>query len=107
MCAVVTLTIGGEYGNDDPSPAMVDIATQYNYARAFLRLPALGDSQVSKIGLIQESATVCGVYLQYNSTMVNTVKVNIHTHMGAFASAGWTAADVSESHMIAVLSLIE
>lgn len=107
MCAVVTFTIGGEYGNDDPSPSMVDVATQYNYSRAFLRLPALGDSQVSKLGLIQESAGGCGVYLYYNSTMVNTVKVNIHTHMGAFASAGFAASDVGDSNMIAVISLIE
>lgn len=107
MCAVVTFTIGGEYGNDDPSPSMVDIATQYNHSRAFLRLPAVADNQVSKIGLIQESASGCGVYLYYNSTMGNTVKVNIHTHMGNFVSGGLAVSNVSESSMIAVITLIE
>lgn len=107
MCAVVTVTIGGEYGNDDPSPSMVDIATQYNHSRALLRLPAVADNQVSKVGLIQESSSVCGVYLYYNSTMANTVKVNIHTHMGNFVSGGLAASSVSESTMIAVITLIE
>lgn len=107
MCAVVTVTIGGEYGNDDPSPSMVDIATQYNHSRAFLRLPAVADNQVSKFGLIQESASGCGVYLYYNSMMANTVKVNIHTHMGNFTSGGLAASNASESTMIAVITLIE
>lgn len=107
MCGVVTLTIGGVFVNNQASPSMVDIATQHNNARAFLRLPALTDNQISKIGVIKESSLVYGVYGYYNSANANTVKINIHTHMGAFAQDAWTASSVSESSMLAVVTLKE
>lgn len=105
MCAVVTLTIGGIFMNNQASPSMVDIATQYNNARAFLRFPSLSDNQISKIGVIKESTKVYGVYAYYNTATENPVKVNIHTHMGEFAPAGWVASSVTESDMLAVITL--
>lgn len=105
MCAVVTLTIGGLFVNNQSSPSMVDIATQHNQARSFLRLPALADNQISKIALIQEKTTTYGVYAYYNSSNANTVSINIHTHMGKFVSEDFTASSVSESNMLAVVTL--
>lgn len=105
MCAVVTVTIGGIFVNNQASPSMVDIATQYNNARAFLRFPSLADGQISKIGVIKESTKVYGVYAYYNNTVENPVKVNVHTHMGEFAPADWVASSVSESNMLAVITL--
>lgn len=105
MCGVVTLTIGGIFVNNQASPSMVDMATQYNNARAILRIPSLADNQISKIGLIKESTTVYGVYAYYNTGNTNTVKVNIHTHMGSFTTVNWTMASVTESDMISVVTL--
>lgn len=107
MCVVVTLTIGGLFVNNQASPSMVDIATQHNQARSFLRIPALADNQISKIALIQEKTTTYGVYAYYNSNLANTVSINIHTHMGEFVSAGLVASSVSESDMKAVVTLKE
>lgn len=107
MCAVVTVTIGGIFVNNQASPSMVDIATQYNGARAFLRFPSLADGQISKIGVVKESVKVYGVYAYYNNTNENPVKVNIHTHMGAFTSADLAASSVTDSDMLAVVTLKE
>ena len=107
MCAVVTLTIGGTFIYNPVSPSMVDIATHYDRARAFLKMPASVDNQLSKIGVIKESATVFGVYGYYNSANENSVKINIHTHMGAFTSAEFVASTVSETDMLAVINLKE
>lgn len=107
MCAVVTVTIGGTFIYNPVSPSMVDIATHYDRARAFLKMPASMDNQLSKIGVIKESATVFGVYGYYNSASENSVKINIHTHMGSFAQADWSASAVSESDMVLVIPLKE
>ncbi len=107
MCAVVTLTVGGIFVNNQASPSMVDIATQHNQARAFLRLPSLADSQISKIGLIKEKTTVYGVYAYYNTSNANTVKINAHTHMGTFTLDNWVASSVTDSNMITVMTLKE
>ena len=105
MCAVATLVVGGIFVNNQASPSMVDIATQYNNARAFLRLPSLADSQISKIGVAKESTKVYGVYAYYNNTNENPVSINIHTHMGAFVSADFAVSSVSDSDMLAVVTL--
>lgn len=107
MCAVVTLTIGGTFIYNPVSPSMVDIATHYDRARAFLKMPASVDNQLSKIGVIKESATVFGVYGYYNSASENSVKINIHNHMGSFVSADFVASTVSENDMLAVINLKE
>lgn len=107
MCAVVTLTIGGIFVYNQASPSIVDIATEYSRARAFLRMPSLADKQISKIGVIQESNTVYGVYAYYNSADENTVTIRTHTHMGEFAPADWIASSVSENDMLAVITLNE
>lgn len=105
MCAVATLTVGGIFVNNQASPSMVDIATQYNNARAFLRLPSLADNQISKIGVIKESAKVYGVYAYYNTSSENTVSINTHIHMGTFTSADLAVSSVVESNMLAVITL--
>lgn len=105
MCAVATLTVGGIFVNNQASPSMVDIATQYNQARTFLRLPSLADSQISKIGVVKESTKVYGVYAYYNTANENTVDVNIHIHMGAFVSADMAVSSVTDSNMLTVITL--
>jgi hypothetical protein len=105
MCAVITVTTGGRYVNNDVSPSMVDIATQFYNARAFVRLPSLLDYQISKIGLIQETETVFGVYGYYNSASSNFVQISVRVHMGQFTSAELQATSVSESDMLAVVAL--
>lgn len=105
MCAVVTLTVGGIFVNNQASPSMIDIATQHNQARMFLRFPSLADSQISKIGLVRELTTVYGVYAYYNTSNMNTVKINIHPHMGEFIAENFVASSVSDSDMTAVMTL--
>lgn len=105
MCAVMTIIVGGVFVNNQASPSMVDIATQHNQARMFLRLPSLADSQISKIGLVRELTTVYGVYAYYNTSNLNTVKINIHPHMGTFTPENWVTASVAESGMTAVMTL--
>ena len=105
MCAVATLTIGGIFVNNQASPSMVDIATQYNQARMFLRLPSLADSQISKIGVVKESVKVYGVYAYYNTANQNTVDINVHIHMGAFESADLVVASVTDSNMLSSINV--
>lgn len=105
MCAVATVTVGGVFVNNQASPSMVDIATQYNQARTFLRLPSLTDNQISKVSVVKESATVYGVYAYYNTANENTVSINIHIHMGTFVSADLEVASVVDSDMIASINV--
>ena len=107
MCGVATLTIGGVFMNNQASPSMVDIATQYNLARVYLRLPSLADNQISKIGVVKESGSVYGVYAYYNSTNENPVSIHIHTHMGTFESADLDASTVVDNDMLASVGLYE
>lgn len=105
MCAVATLTIGGLFINNQVSPSMVNIATQYNGARVFLSIPSLVENQISKIGVVKESATVYGVYAYYNTANENTVSINIHIHMGTFVSADLEVASVVDSDMLASINV--
>lgn len=105
MCAVATITVGGIFVNNQASPSMVDIATQYNQARTFLRLPSLADNQISKIGVVKESTKVYGVYAYYNTALENTVSINIHIHMGAFESADLVVASVTDSDMLSSINV--
>jgi hypothetical protein len=107
MCAVATLTVGGIFVNNQVSPSMVNIATQYNGARVFLSIPSLVENQISKIGLVKESATVYGVYAYYNTTNENTVSINIHIHMGTFVSANLEVASVTDGDMISFINVKE
>lgn len=104
-CSVSTVTVGGIFMNNQASPSMVEIATQYNQARSFLRMPSLADSQISKIGLVQESTKVFGLYVYYNNTLENPVEIKIHMHMGTFTKADWVASSLSESNMLGVISV--
>ena len=105
MCAVATLTIGGMFMYNQVSPSMVDIATHYDNARAFLRMPSLNEGQIAKIGVVKESPQVYGVYAYYNNTTENPVRINIHTHMGTFTSSDFIVSSVTDSNMIAVVAL--
>lgn len=105
MCAVVTLTVGGIFVNNQASPSMVDIATQHNQARMFLRLPSLADSQISKIGLMKELTTAYGVYAYYNTSNANTVKINSHVHMGEYEPVDFTPSDVTTDDLFTVIAL--
>lgn len=105
MCAVATVTVGGVSVNDQASSCMVDIATQYDQARMFLRVPSLSGNQISHIGLLKESDVVFGVYAYYNTANENTVSINIHTHMGDFISAGLIRESVTDSNMYSFINV--
>ena len=107
MCSVNTITIGGIFQNNQASPAVVDIATQYGSARIIKRLSSLTDNQISKVGIISESAVVFGVYVYYNSAKLNPVLINVHSHMGNFTQEEWGISGVSDSNMLAVMTLKE
>ena len=107
MCSVNTITIGGIFQNNQASPAVVDIATQYGSARIIKRLSSLTDNQISKVGIISESAVVFGVYVYYNSAKINPVLINVHSHMGNFTQEEWGISGVSDSNMLAVMTLKE
>ena len=105
MCSVNTITIGGIFQNNQASPAVVDIATQYGSARMLKRLSSLTDNQISKVGIISEDALVFGVYVYYNSTKINPVLINVHSHMGKFTLEEWAASGLSDSNMLSVITL--
>ena len=107
MCAVVTLTIGGVFMNNQTSSAMLDIATHYSNARILRRIPSLANKQISQICILMESPTVYGIYAYYNSASENPVEVNVHTHMGVFAGAGLTASNISTDEMVTMIYLME
>lgn len=107
MCAVVTLTIGGMFMNNQTSSSMVDIATHYQNARTFLRIPSVASNQISQICIVMESPTVYGIYAYYNSTTENPIMINVHTHMGVFTEAGLAASSVSTSDMVTMTYLKE
>lgn len=105
MCSVTTLTIGGEYYYDNVTPSMVDIATHYNVVKMYLRLPALVDGQISKIGIVKEDELKFGVYVYYNSSNMNYVSINIHSHMGEFQKSIWEASNLTDSDLIEIINL--
>jgi hypothetical protein len=107
MCSVNTITIGGIFQNNQASPAVVDIATQYGSARIIKRLSSLTDNQISRVGIIAEDYMTYGVYVYYNSAKLNPVLFNIHSHMGKFTPQEWGISNVSDSNMLAVVTLKE
>ena len=107
MCSVNTITIGGIFQNNQASPAVVDIATQYGSARIIKRLSSLTDNQISKVGIIAEDYVTYGVYVFYNSAKVNPVLINIHSHMGKFTPQEWGLSDKNDSNMLSVMTLKE
>jgi hypothetical protein len=107
MCSVNTITIGGIFQNNQASPAVVDIATQYGSARIIKRLSSLTDNQISRVGIIAEDYVTYGVYVYYNSAKLNPVLFNIHSHMGKFTPQEWGISNVSDSNMLAVVTLKE
>lgn len=107
MCSVNTITIGGIFQNNQASPAVVDIATQYGSARIIKRLSSLTDNQISKVGIISEDYVTFGVYVYYNSAKVNPVLINIHSHLGKFTPQEWGISDKSDSNMLSVMTLKE
>lgn len=107
MCSVNTITIGGIFQNNQASPSVVDIATQYGSARIIKKLSSLTDNQISKVGIISEDAVTFGVYVYYNSAKLNPVLINVHSHMGGFTPEEWGISDKSDSNMLSVMTLKE
>ena len=107
MCSVNTITIGGIFQNNQASPAVVDIATQYGSARIIKRISSITDNQISKVGIISEDYVTYGVYVYYNSAKENPVLINIHSHMGKFTLTEWVKSNVSDSNMLSVMTLKE
>ena len=107
MCSVNTITIGGIFQNNQASPAVVDIATQYGSARIIKRLSSITDNQISKVGIIAEDYVTYGVYVYYNSAKLNPVLINIHSHMGKFTQEDWAISSVSDSNMLLLVTLKE
>ena len=105
MCSVMTLTIGGVFQNNQASPAVVDIATQYNDARIYTILPSSASNQISHIGVVIEGVKQFGVYANYNSTKENPVHVNVHPSMGKFQAADLVASTVSDGDMAVAVAL--
>lgn len=105
MCSVITLTIGGVFQNNQASPAVVDIATQYNDARIHTILPSTVSNQISHIGVIIEGPKQFGVYAYYNSAKENPVHINVHPSMGTFQSTDWVISTVSDGDMAAAVAL--
>lgn len=105
MCSVTTITIGGEYYYDNVTPSMVDIATHYNVAKAYLRLPALLDTQISKLGITKESELNFGIYVYYNSSNMNYVTINVHSHMGEFHKVNLEASNLTDADLIETINL--
>lgn len=107
MCSVNTITIGGIFQNNQASPSVVDIATQYGSARIIKRLSSLTDNQISKVGIISQDSVTFGVYVYYNSTKLNPVLINVHSHMGKFTQEEWGISSVSDSNMLSIVTLKE
>lgn len=105
MCSVTTITIGGVYYYNPVTPAMVDIATHWQVAKAYLRLPTLLDSQISKIGITKEADLQFGVYIYYTSEQLNYVSINVHPHMGEFQKANWEVSDLTDADFVETINL--
>lgn len=105
MCTITTFSIGGTYYYDNVTPSVVDIATHYDVAKAYLRLPALLDYQISKVGITKEADLKFGIYVYYNSSNMNYVTVNVHSHMGEFHKANWEASNLTNADLIETVNL--
>lgn len=109
MCSVTTLTIGGVFQYNQVHPSMVDIATYWQGADTYLRLPSSVENQITKIGITEEGESegkfLCGVYAYYNSSKENPVDINVHSHMGEFQKDNWVASSLNDADFIAITSL--
>lgn len=109
MCSVTTFTIGGVFQYNQARPSMVDIATYWQGADAYLRLPSSMENQISKIGITNEGESggkfLCGVYAYYNSSKENPVDINVHSHMGEFQKDNWVASSLTDADFITTINL--
>ena len=107
-CGAITLYICGQHNNSKPPVAIVDAVIAYNSAKAKTRIAAgTLTSQVTKVGLIAETASKYGVYVYYAVSKANQVIVSTHTLGGKFASEDFTASTVEETSMKTVANLNE
>ena len=109
MCSVTTFTIGGVFQYNQARPSMVDIATYWQGADAYLRLPSSMENQISEIGITNEGESggkfLCGVYAYYNSSKENPVDINVHSHMGEFQKYNWEASSLTDADFITKINL--
>lgn len=101
-CAVVTLTIGGD---DQTSPSMIDIATEYNNARLLIRVPSLKIATITRLGLSKESEHSYGLYAYYVATAANRVEYSLHTHMGTFSPGDFALSSTADRDLYKSVNL--
>jgi hypothetical protein len=92
-CALVAMTIGGQYnGTTTISPTVVRIATEHGTARIILDTPPSNsaDNCVTAVGLVADGDNKYGLYIKYSASVETRIDVSIHTHMGLFEPA-WLA----------------
>ena len=101
-CAVATLTIGGD---DNTSPSMIDIATEYNNARLLIRVPSLKIATITRLGLSKESEHSYGLYAYYVATAANRVEYSLHTHMGTFSPGDFALSSTADRDLYKAVNL--
>lgn len=101
-CAVATLTIGGD---DNTSPSMIDIATEYNNARLLIRVPSLKIATITRLGLSKESEHSYGLYAYYVATAANRVEYSLHTHTGTFSPGDFALSSTADRDLYKAVNL--
>ena len=92
-CALVAMTIGGQYnGTTAISPTVVRIATEHGNARIILDIPPSDSANncITAVGLVADGNDKYGLYIRYSSSVETRIDASVHTHMGLFEPA-WLA----------------
>lgn len=105
--AHATVYTGGIYSTKSPTSGIVDISFSYYRANAKTRLQCNVGHQIMRVGIVQESEKVYGVYVYYNSGTRNVVQINVETVEATFTPTDFEAVSIAESEMMTVAYLDE
>ena len=105
--AHATIYTGGIYSTKSPTSGIVDISFSYYRADAKTRLQCNVGQQIMRVGVVQESERVYGVYVYYNCSTRNVVQIYIDTVDATFTPIDFEAVSIAESDMKTVAYLDE
>ena len=103
-----TFHIRGMYYMSLPVAAVVDVVITYQQAEAKTRLRTGNiDTQITKIGLVDEGNGIYSVYVYYAIDYLNAMEIRVEDPQNNFTPINFEPADISESNMATVVYLKE
>lgn len=103
-CGSLRITTDGSYYNNEPPCAVIDVIFGYSWANAKTVVASPGgNGGISKVALVKESGSACGVYVYYNVNYKNQACLKIREMGSIFTPVDFEAvANFNEASVSAM-----